>query len=61
MRAIIFILILAIVVVIAAVATGFLNINQIRGGQGARRSVPPAMASPPRAGRRRPSTSRPGR
>lgn len=33
MRAIIFILIVAIVLIIAAVATGFLNISQIRGGQ----------------------------
>ena len=33
MRAVLFVLILAIIVVIAAVATGFLNINQIRGGQ----------------------------
>ncbi len=32
MRAVLFVLILAIIVVIAAVATGFLNINQIRGG-----------------------------
>ena len=33
MRAVLFVLILAIIVVIAAVATGFLNINQIRRGQ----------------------------
>jgi len=33
MRAIIFILILAIVVIIIAVATGFLDINQIRGAK----------------------------
>jgi uncharacterized protein involved in outer membrane biogenesis len=33
MRAVLFILILLIVVVIGAVATGFLNINQIRGAK----------------------------
>ena len=33
MRAIILILIVAIILIIAAVATGFLNISQIRGGQ----------------------------
>jgi len=33
MRAVLFILIVAIILIIAAVATGFLNINQIRGGQ----------------------------
>ena len=33
MRAIILILILVILAIIAAVATGFLDINQIRGGQ----------------------------
>ena len=33
MRAIILILIVIILAIIAAVATGFLNINQIRGGQ----------------------------
>ena len=33
MRAIIFILIIAIVAVIGAVATGFLDINQVRGGK----------------------------
>ncbi len=33
LRTIIFILILAVVVVIAAVATGFLDINQIRGAK----------------------------
>ena len=33
MRAILLILIVALVVVIIAVATGFLNISQIRGGQ----------------------------
>ena len=33
MRAIIFILIIAILALIAAVATGFLNISQIHGGQ----------------------------
>jgi len=33
MRAIIFILIIAVLVLIAGIATGFLNINQIRGGQ----------------------------
>jgi hypothetical protein len=33
MRAVIFILIIAILLVIAAVATGFLNINQIRGAK----------------------------
>jgi hypothetical protein len=33
MRAVIFILILAVVVIIVAVATGFLDINQIRGGK----------------------------
>jgi hypothetical protein len=33
MRAVLFILIVAIIVIIAAVATGFLNVNQIRGGQ----------------------------
>ena len=38
MRAVLFILIVAVIVVIAGIATGFLNINQIRGRQGARRS-----------------------
>ena len=33
MRAIIFIIILAVVVVIIAVATGFLDINKVRGGK----------------------------
>jgi hypothetical protein len=33
MRAILFIIIVAVIVLIAAMATGFLNINQIRGGQ----------------------------
>jgi hypothetical protein len=33
MRAILFILIIAVLLIIAAVATGFLNINQIRGAQ----------------------------
>jgi flagellar basal body-associated protein FliL len=33
MRAIILILIVIVVAIIAAVATGFLNINQVRGGQ----------------------------
>jgi hypothetical protein len=33
MRAVIFILILAILVIIAGVSTGFLNINQIRGAK----------------------------
>ena len=33
MRAVILILIVAIVVIIVAVSTGFLNINQIRGGK----------------------------
>lgn len=33
MRAVIFILVVAILLVIAAVATGFLNISKIRGGQ----------------------------
>lgn len=33
MRAVIFIVILAIVIIIIAVATGFLDINQIRGGK----------------------------
>lgn len=33
MRAIIFILIIAILALIAAVATGFLDINQVRGGK----------------------------
>ena len=33
MRAIIFILIVAILIIIAAVATGFLNISQIRSGR----------------------------
>jgi hypothetical protein len=33
MRAVIFILIVAILVIIAAVATGFLDINQIRGAR----------------------------
>ena len=33
MRAVIFVLILVILVVIAGIATGFLNINQIRGAQ----------------------------
>ena len=33
MRSVIFILIVGVIVIIAAVATGFLNINQIRGAQ----------------------------
>jgi len=33
MRAVIFVVILAILVVIAGIATGFLNINQIRGAK----------------------------
>jgi len=33
MRAIIFILIIAVLVIIAGIATGFLNINQIRGAK----------------------------
>ena len=33
MRAIIFILIIAVLVVIAAIATGFLDINQVRGAK----------------------------
>ena len=33
MRAIIFILIIAVIVVIAAIATGFLDINQVRGAK----------------------------
>ena len=33
MRAIIFILIIAVLVIIAGLATGFLDINQIRGGR----------------------------
>jgi hypothetical protein len=33
MRALILILIVAIIVIIAAVATGFLNVSQIRGGK----------------------------
>ena len=32
MRAVLFVLIIAIVAVLVAVATGFLNINQVRGG-----------------------------
>jgi hypothetical protein len=33
MRAVIFILIIAVLLIVAAIATGFLNIRQIRGGQ----------------------------
>ena len=33
MRALLFIVIIAVLAVIAAIATGFLNINQVRGGQ----------------------------
>ena len=33
MRAVIFLLIVAVILIIAAVATGFLNINQIRNGE----------------------------
>ena len=33
MRAVIFVLIVAVIVVIAGIATGFLNINQIRGAR----------------------------
>jgi hypothetical protein len=33
MRVIIFVLIIAVLVIIAAIATGFLNINQIRGAK----------------------------
>ena len=33
MRSVLFILIVGVIVIIAAVATGFLNINQIRGAQ----------------------------
>lgn len=33
MRALLFILIVAVIIVVAALATGFLNINQIRGAQ----------------------------
>jgi hypothetical protein len=33
MRAVLFILIVAVLAVVAAIATGFLNINQIRGGR----------------------------
>ncbi len=33
MRAVIFVLIIAVLVVIAGIATGFLNINQIRSGK----------------------------
>ena len=33
MRAVIFVLVILILIVIAGIATGFLNINQIRGGQ----------------------------
>jgi hypothetical protein len=33
MRAVLFIVIVAILLIIGAIATGFLNINQIRGGQ----------------------------
>jgi uncharacterized protein involved in outer membrane biogenesis len=32
MRAVLFVLIVAILLIVAAIATGFLNINQIRGG-----------------------------
>lgn len=40
MRALLFILIVAVIIVVAALATGFLNINQIRGAQ-----VPAVSAS----------------
>jgi hypothetical protein len=33
MRAVVFVLIVAVIIVIAAVATGYLNIDRIRGGQ----------------------------
>jgi hypothetical protein len=33
MRAVLFVLIVAILLIVAAIATGFLNINQIRGGK----------------------------
>ena len=33
MRAVLFVLIVAVIVIVAALATGFININQIRGGQ----------------------------
>ncbi|MBA2466371.1 MAG: hypothetical protein H0V46_02045, partial [Sphingomonas sp.] len=33
MRAVLLVLILAVVVIIGAIATGFLNINQIRGAE----------------------------
>jgi hypothetical protein len=33
MRAVLFVLIVVVIVIVAALATGFVNINQIRGGQ----------------------------
>jgi hypothetical protein len=33
MRAVIFVLIVAVIAIVAAIATGFLNISQIRGGK----------------------------
>ena len=39
MRAVLFIVIVAVIAVLAAIATGFLNINQVRGGS------PPQVAA----------------
>ena len=60
MRALIFIVILAIIIMIIAVATGFLDINRIRGGKAPDISVTRNGVTA-QEGRRRPSTWRPDR
>ena len=60
MRAVIFILIVAVLVIIAGLATGFLDINQIRGAK-APQVAATAKASRPTAGRRPRSMCRPDR
>ena len=60
MRAVILILIVVILAIIAAIATGFLDINQIRGAQAPEITATHNGVSP-RAARRRRSMSRPAR
>ena len=61
MRAVILILIIVILAIIAAIAIGFLDINQIRGARAPEVSADAQRHRQPRAARRRRSTSRPGR
>jgi len=60
MRAVLIVLILAVLVIIAGIVSGFIDITQIRGAQAPEVSAP-TTASSPRAARRRRSTSRRGR